>query len=131
MILKLVLFIDDDLDDQEIFSSVICEIADNIKCVFANDGVSALELIKGNDSFTPNWIFIDINMPRMNGIKCLAEIKKIKRLQHVPVYMYSTSAEISVIKESKKIGATDFIKKHIDTYDLKKELLQIMLPKTS
>jgi CheY-like chemotaxis protein len=127
---KLAFFIDDDLDDQEIFSLVISEVSDNITCVFANDGISALEIIKANNSFVPDWIFIDVNMPRMNGIKCLAEIKKFKHFEHIPVYIYSTSAEASIVAESKKIGAAGFIKKHIDTNDLKKELSQIVLSKT-
>ena len=130
MIPKFTLFIDDDLDDQEIFSLVMREISDNITCVFANDGVSALEIIKADDSFIPDWIFIDVNMPRMNGIRCLAEIKKFKHLQHVPVFIYSTSAETSVVEESKRMGATGFIKKYIDTNDLKEELSKIILSKT-
>ena len=127
---KVAFFIDDDLDDQEIFSLVIREISDDITCVFANDGINALEIIKANDSFIPDWIFIDVNMPRMNGIKCLSEIKKFNHLEHVPVFIYSTSAEISVVQESKRMGATRFIKKYIDTNDLKEELSQIILSKT-
>ena len=127
---RFVFFVDDDLDDQEIFLLVLREISDNITCVFANDGISALEIIKANDSFIPDWIFIDVNMPRMNGIKCLAEIKKFKHLKHVPVYIFSTSAEASVVEESKRMGATGFIKKYIDTKDLKEELSQIILSKT-
>ena len=126
MMPKLAFFIDDDLDDQEIFSMAIHEISDSITCVFANDGISALEIIKANDSFIPDWIFIDVNMPRMNGIKCLSEIKKFKHLEHVPIFIYSTSAETSVVEESKKIGATGFIKKYIDTNDLKEELSHII-----
>jgi len=102
------------------------EIYDKAECVFATDGIYALEKIKSNTSFIPDLIFIDINMPRMNGIQCLAEIKKIKRLQNVPAYMYSTSAEISIVEECKKLGATDFIKKHIDTKDLKQDLVRIV-----
>ena len=127
---KFTLFVDDDLDDQEIFSLVMGEISDNITCVFANDGINALEILKANDSFIPDWIFIDVNMPRMNGIKCLAEIKKLKHLQHIPVYIFSTSAEASVVEESKRMGATGFIKKYIDTNDLKEELSKIILSKT-
>lgn len=127
---KLAFFIDDDLDDQEIFLLVLREISDDISCVFANDGISALAIIKANNSFIPDWIFIDVNMPCMNGIKCLAEIKKIKHLKHVPVYMYSTSAETSVVEESKKTGATGFIQKHVNINDLKEELLKIILSKT-
>lgn len=118
--------IDDDRDDQEIFAHVMKEVNDKAECVFANDGIYALEKIKSNNLFVPDVIFIDINMPRMNGVQCLAEIKKIKRLQNVPAYMYSTFAERSVVEECKKLGAADFIKKHINTSDLKKDLTRIL-----
>ncbi len=122
----IVFIIDDDLDDQEIFSIVMREIPNNIQCVFANDGVHALEKIKSNPSFIPALIFIDINMPRISGVQCLSEIKKIKHLQSVPIYMYSTAAEKAIVEECKKYGATGFIKKHIDTNDLKAELEKII-----
>jgi CheY-like chemotaxis protein len=118
--------IDDDNDDQEIFSFVIKEVSHGAECVFANDGINALEKINTNASFIPDIIFIDINMPRMNGVKCLAEIKKISRLQNVRVYMYSTSAEVPIVQQCKKLGATGFIKKYIDTADLKTELTKIV-----
>ncbi|HVX25612.1 MAG TPA: response regulator [Parafilimonas sp.] len=122
----IVFIIDDDLDDQEIFSIVMREITNNIQCVFANDGVLALEKIKSNPSFIPALIFIDINMPKMSGVQCLSEIKKIKHLQNVPIYMYSTAAEKVIVEQCKKYGATGFIKKHIDTNDLKAELEKII-----
>jgi CheY-like chemotaxis protein len=118
--------IDDDLDDQEIFSIVMREISEDIKCVFADDGMHALKKIKSGDSFTPGLIFIDINMPRMNGMQCLVEIRQIERLQNVPVYMYSTSAEKAIVERCKNYGATGFIKKHIDINDLKTDLEKII-----
>ena len=121
-----VFIIDDDLDDQEIFSLVTRQISDDIKCIFANDGMNALDILQANTSFIPGLIFIDINMPKVNGIKCLTEIKKIIRLQHVPVYMYSTSAEPAIVEECKINGATGFIKKSIDISDLKDELEKII-----
>src|SRR5689334_16627462 len=98
--------IDDDLDDQEIFSMVLQEVYERAECFFASDGFAALQKIKVNTSFLPHLIFIDINMPRMNGIQCLAEIRKIKRLEDVPVYMYSTSAEKVIVDTCKELGAT-------------------------
>ena len=96
-----------------------------MKCVFANDGIYALEKIKADNSFVPNVIFIDINMPRMNGIQCLSEIKKLSRFQHVPVYIYSTSAEKSIVDECLRLGASGFIKKEISIEELQKQLLRV------
>ena len=118
--------IDDDLDDQEIFLLVVRQISNDVECIFANDSMQALNKLKTDASFTPDLIFIDINMPKVNGIKCLSEIKKINRLQHIPVYMYSTSAEQAIVERCESYGATGFIKKHIDTSDLKADLEKII-----
>lgn len=109
--------VDDDLDDQEIFCMALCGVDDSIKCIFANDGVHALERL--NDcTITPDFIFIDLNMPRMNGLQCLVEIKKLNHLKHIPVYMYSTAADPKAIVEAKQFGAIDFIVKPTNISEL-------------
>ena len=103
--------IDDDIDDQEIFSMALQEFNDSIHCYFADDGVKALEKLNVDESFLPNCIFIDINMPRMNGVECLEQIKRINRLKLVPICMFSTSADPTIVAKTKALGATDFIVK--------------------
>ncbi len=103
--------VDDDEDDQEIFFMALQELDKSIHCVFADDGVKALEKLRGDNSFLPNYIFIDINMPRMNGVECLQEIKKDSRLKLVPVFMFSTSADPQIMARAKELGASSFIVK--------------------
>lgn len=102
--------IDDDQDDQEIFAMAVRDFNESIHCYFADDGVKALEKLNNSD-FLPDCIFIDINMPRMNGIECLEQIKNISRLRPVPICMYSTSADPNIVTRSKELGAQDFIVK--------------------
>jgi CheY-like chemotaxis protein len=104
------LLIDDDLDDQEIFCLAAKEVDQAIKCTCENSGIEALAKLN-EGSFVPDCIFIDMNMPRMNGRQCLIEIKKINHLSNVPIYMCSTSSDPSVIAETKMLGAVDFIVK--------------------
>lgn len=103
--------IDDDIDDQEIFAMAIREFSESIQCFFADDGVKAVAKFHQDDSFLPNYIFIDINMPRMDGIECFQQIRNIQRLDPVPVCMLSTSADPAIVARSKELGATDFIVK--------------------
>ncbi len=49
----------------------------------------------------------------MNGVDCLAEIKKSSAGNAVPVIIYSTSITENVCKTARKLGAADCIKKHI------------------
>jgi iron complex outermembrane recepter protein len=113
-----VFLIDDDTDDQEIFCHAMEKANSQVQCVFANDGIMALDKIRHEEDFCPDFIFIDMNMPRMNGQQCLAEIKKIERMKNVPVYMYSTSVDPESIEENKQLGAADFIVKPSDLNDL-------------
>src|SRR5687768_4506240 len=122
-----VLLIDDDTDDQEIFSHAMERANSAAHCIFANDGIQALDKIKSDKNFLPDYIFIDMNMPRMNGQQCLLEIKKIERLKDVPVYMYSTSADPESLEENKRLGAKDFIIKPSDVQalvDILKRIVQ-------
>lgn len=122
------LLVDDDTDDQEIFGLALHQVDPSVKCVFANDGTRALELFDGDQSYIPEIIFIDMNMPRMNGLECLKEIRKIKRLNKIPIYMYSTAGDIGIMEKCKLHGATDFMVKSASMAELEKTLSRIISP---
>jgi CheY-like chemotaxis protein len=102
--------VDNDEDDQEIFETAIREINASIKMVTARNGIEAMKLL-ADPGFLPSVIFLDLNMPLMNGKQCLYEIRKILRLDKVPVYLYSTAVNPQMLQEVKNSGATDvFVK---------------------
>ena len=70
-----VFLIDDDFDDQEFFSIAVKKLDNNNECHFAKDGEHGLSIVRSDENFTPDYIFIDYNMPRMNGIEATAHIK--------------------------------------------------------
>ena len=96
------------------------------KCVCADTGVDALEKLRTDRSFIPDRIFVDINMPRMDGVEFLMEVKKIHSLDAVPIYMYSTSAEPAIVKSCIGLGAAGFIKKEISISGLQRQLEKVM-----
>ena len=122
----IVFLVDDDEDDQEFFSMVLEEHFPSVRCAFANDGGKAIEKLKSDSAFTPQLILIDINMPRVNGIELLSEIKKIQRFQNSYIYMYSTSADPSVVQQCMRLGAAGFIKKESTEEALQKRLSEII-----
>ncbi|MDI3319053.1 response regulator [Pinibacter soli] len=105
------LLIDDDLDDQEIFELAVREANSSMQCVYASSGFEALELLENDPSFLPEYIFIDLNMPRMDGRKCLVEIRKMPRLNNVPLIIYSTAEDERSHMETKEMGASKYIVK--------------------
>ena len=78
---KTIFLIDDDSDDQEIFSNAVKRSDESMNCVFANDGILALEKINSEGEFVPDYIFIDLNMPRMNGWEFLEEYAVLEKQQ--------------------------------------------------
>ena len=102
LIIMQCLLVDDDLDDQEVFLMTLEKINKNIKCLIANNGAEALLLLTTQNSFVPDYIFLDVNMPKMNGIECLKNIKSLTHLNNCKIFMYSTTSETSVLETSKK-----------------------------
>ena len=103
------LLVDDDEDDREIFSLALQDVDPSIDCVTARDGREALSILSIN--FVPDYIFLDLNMPLMDGKECLKEIRKRSHLNAVPVIIYSTSSAEKDKEETKKLGASSFITK--------------------
>lgn len=116
--------IDDDPEDQEIFAIAVEEIDSNIRCVSAIDGVEALEKLK--QDLRPDFIFLDLNMPRMSGKETLQEIRKIPALHDVPIIAYSTSSEIRDVEDMKRLGANHFITKPPDITSLIAEVREAL-----
>lgn len=116
--------IDDDPDDQEIFLMAMEQFDASIQCDFANDGAKAIAQLKADEVNIPDCVFIDINMPRMNGIECLEQIKKMDHLKDVPVCMFSTSGDPTLVAMAKELGAVDFLVKPADITELSEMLSQ-------
>jgi CheY-like chemotaxis protein len=119
-------FIDDDPDDHELFLMALERIDKNINCHLANNGIDALKRLSKDNGFVPDYIFLDINMPKMSGMECLAEIKKLDHLDQSEILMFSTSSDLKVIEASKALGANHFFVKP-PSMDLLVETLAKML----
>ncbi|HEU4634129.1 MAG TPA: response regulator [Flavisolibacter sp.] len=118
--------IDNDEEDQEIFSMALREADPAVQCTFVNNGPAALEKFATEPSFIPSVIFVDMNMPLMSGAQCLEEIKKLPHLRKVPVYMYSTAADPLAVAAVKELGAQDFIVKPASFKELTEILSRIL-----
>ncbi len=125
------MLIDDDTEDQEIFLHALKHLNLNVDFVTANDGIHAIEKIKSDPDFNPYFIFIDVNMPRMNGIETLIEIKKISKVKDAPVYLYSTYANPQTLDQAKNLGAIDVLVKANSMKEMEKMLSGILKDQVS
>src|SRR5690348_8038759 len=122
---KTCLLIDDDLDDQEIFTLALEKVDNEYRCIIANNGYEGLKYLSNKSNILPDYIFLDLNMPLMNGKECLIEIKKHSHLKHIPVIIYSTSSLQDDIIQTRKLGASDFITKPSSIPELSVRLARV------
>ena len=103
-----VVLIDDDHDDHEIFSIALRELTPFIECTYFDSATEALKNLKEDNTFTPKYIFLDLNMPGMNGIQFLETIKKQEKISQIPVIVYSTSILPREKEKAMQLGAYRF-----------------------
>ena len=125
-----ILYADDDAEDREIFFEAIQEINPVIKVLLSKDGQDALEIL-GVLKQTPDFIFLDINMPRVNGMECLIKLKSDDRLKNVPVIIHSTTVDSREEKKLISLGADEFISKPNSFEELKGSLYKVLMKKYS
>ena len=119
-----ILLIDDDHDDRYFFNLALSRLDPLSKFEHFDNGESALKRL--GTAPLPDCIFLDYNMPRMNGMQVLEKIKTNKNTRHIPVVMYSTSNQGKYMEEAKELGAVSYIIKPYLVEDLKKEIAQVI-----
>lgn len=104
---------DDDEDDRMLFQEVIKELPYLVHVSTARDGEETIDTLNKMQEL-PDLLFLDLNMPIKNGLECLKEIKESKKLQSLPVIIFSTSSFPSTINEAYAAGAHLYIRKPND-----------------
>lgn len=106
----IVLYAEDDFDDFEMFEDVLRVINESLIPINVRNGQEVLDFLEVA-AILPNIIFLDINMPIMDGRTCLKLIKKNPRFNHIPVVIYSTSNRTQDMELCYELGALAYIQK--------------------
>lgn len=107
----LILNVDDDCDDREFFSDAIRVVDPNIPCLVFDSGDNLLNFLE-NSQTPPDYIFIDINMPKMNGYECAQEIKAHYLTDDMNIIMYSTAFNPADLVKFNKDGFKYIVKQN-------------------
>ncbi|KRD12984.1 histidine kinase [Flavobacterium sp. Root901] len=121
---KIILLADDDIDDTEMFCEALEEIDEDIVCHCAANGKEVFEILNGITE-KPELIFLDLNMPIMNGWDCLTLLKKNADYQDIPVIMISTSSHKKDMESASGLGSMCYFVKPNNFKDLK-EVLRVI-----
>ena len=119
-----ILYVDDDPDDRQLFLEAVRSIDERIVCFTAKDGLDGLSWLGSHT--LPDLVFLDINMPLMNGKMCLTEIRTHKETALLPVIIFTTSNNPAEKKECVQIGANAYVLKPVSYPNMRKILLEIL-----
>lgn len=125
-----ILLADDDESDRLLFQDAFEEIAIKTVVKTVNNGVQLMEYLKKEDTLIPHLLFLDLNMPRKNGLECLKEIRAIDKLKDIFIAIYSTSASEDDIEKTFMTGANIYIAKPNDFSKLVKVLDRALMTTT-
>lgn len=118
---KIILLVEDNLDDVELTKRALTKSRIRNELVVANDGVEALEYLFGTGKYagrdtaiSPQVVLLDLKMPRLNGLEVLQRIRADERTKFLPIVVLTTSSEDKDRIESYKLGANSYILKPVD-----------------
>lgn len=117
---------DDDADDREFFAEALFEISASLVLTTSTNGAELIAQLEKPAVTFPDVIFLDINMPKKDGMQSLNEIRKNARIGHIPVVMYSTSANPDFINKAHKLGANYYFVKPADYKTLKQRIAAVL-----
>lgn len=113
------------VDDSPTFRAIVSvtlEKAEN-HVVQASDGLEALEMLEGADF---DLFVVDINMPRMNGIEFVTEMRKQDRFADTPVIILSTREKMEYYSEVQSLGTLHWMVKPFTPVELLDKVSEIL-----
>jgi len=122
------MLIDDDPDDQLFFRDAIELMHPGLTCALASSCREAFSQLE--EPPPPEFIFMDLNMPVMNGFDCLVYLKNQAAYCDIPVVIFTTSKNLQDISRTRQLGARYFLTKPDDFNILCKKLSKIIRGET-
>lgn len=95
---------------------------EGFKVEMAEDGARALEIV--TKGLKPDLIITDLNMPNMDGLGLIQNVRPL--LRFTPILVISTESQASKRDEAKKLGATGWLTKPVNPEDLLKVIRRIL-----
>jgi|AntRauTorcE11897_2_1112592.scaffolds.fasta_scaffold00280_21 CheY-like chemotaxis protein len=121
-----VLLTDDDEGDRLVFKEIFQDLKMDTIVHMVNDGKQLMDFLTKEVNLLPHVIFLDLNMPNMNGIECLKKIRAIEKYNDISIAIYSTSTSEKDIDDTFLNGANIYITKPGDFDELKHVLAKAM-----
>jgi CheY-like chemotaxis protein len=105
--------VDDDQDDLDFIVTALKDTGVITSIKEFSNAMEALTFLEGTSQL-PDMIVLDFKMPILSGLALLEKIKSDKRLENIPVFMFSTSSYKQDVENARDMGANNFITKPYD-----------------
>ena len=102
---------DDDNDDRMLFKEALVELPFDLTVQTFDNGVDLMSSLLDNELSLPDIIFLDLNMPLMNGEECLEDIRRESKLFKIPIIIYSGFLDRELVTLLEKKGANHYLRK--------------------
>lgn len=122
---KFFLLADDDNDDAELFAEALSGITPSVEFRRVENGESVFDFLDTPGNKIPDILFLDLNMPVMNGWQCLSRLRNEAHYKELPVIIYSTSSHQRDRSIAHDLGANGFFIKPSDFKTLKRVLARL------
>lgn len=111
----MILIAEDDADDRFLLQAAFDENSFNDDLQFVENGVELLDHLNGcvsaEDVLLPDFILLDLNMPKKDGREVLKEIKQVPDFRKIPIIIFSTTNNRQEISRCYELGANSYITK--------------------
>lgn len=121
-----IFLVDDDQDDREMFTSALSMVDENANVTELFDGQQLMDALSNNPSELPDYIFLDLNMPKCGGMECLDRMRQMDVLSKVTVAVLSTSSNPDSIAKAHNFGASFYIVKPTNFSNLKAFIAKVL-----
>jgi two-component system response regulator len=117
-----VLLADDSENEAELAQLAFSRVGRVRELVWAQDGEAALNCLMREDVPLPQFLLMDLHMPKIDGITLLGRIRSNARLQLLPAIVMSASTQLADVQRSLRAGANSYVCKPVDFQQFTEQL---------
>lgn len=118
--------VDDDQDDREMFTAALSLVHPDADVTELCDGQQLLDAVAENPGSLPDYIFLDLNMPKCGGMECIEKMLHDNRMENVTIAVLSTSSNPESIDKAFRLGANFYIVKPTSFSNLKAFIIKVL-----
>jgi CheY-like chemotaxis protein len=108
-----ILLVEDNPNDAELTQRALRKTEIGARLLIARDGAEAIERVL-TEGLRPRVIFLDLKLPKIDGMEVLRRIRADERTRQIPVVVLTSSQEERDIAESYKLGVNSYVVKPVE-----------------